>query len=216
MAIERELKYRLKRKEFLRLHRALRDRLQGRVRQSNYYFDAPDLSLRKLRLGLRVRIEDGSRASLTVKGPSAAPRKRQPVAFKARWEHEVRIPLSLARRLIRSPERLLALRLDPIRKLLAQVDPGVLSGVTALGRLTNTRSFFQYAKGIVIELDRFEMFGQRHYELEVETPDPIEVDRCMRRLLKENGIAFRPCRTSKLARFLEEWKARRRSGARAR
>lgn len=212
MAIERELKYSLKRREYLRLYRALKlqYQLHRKVRQSNYYFDDPKLSLRKQRLGLRVRIEDGSRASLTVKGPSQMTRRRQPVAFKARWEYEVSIPLALARQLIRRPSTIGELKLVPIRKLLRHIDSKVLERVQALGRLTNTRAFFRFGKGHLLELDRFEMFDQRHYELELETPRPTEADRRIRHLLHEYGVTFRPSRTSKLGRFIAEWKMRRR------
>ena len=203
--IEIELKYRLDRWGHEKLRRAFSGRWK-RLRTVSYYFDTPKLYLKKNRIGLRIRIIDGRRAMLTAKFPMA-PTNGGPRALKIRREYEVPIPLSRAKSLIRGTRHFLAETSLPIVKLKSQIPIQEMALLTTLGRMNMSRAKAS-VEGLPLELDRWQVFGRNYYELEVETRNADRAHREVQDLLKSLGIPCRPEGTSKLARFLKEWRKR--------
>lgn len=201
MAIERELKYTLTRTEHKKVLDSIpRNRLR-RVRQTNYYFDTPTLSLKRSRIGLRIRCEDGKSACVTLKRPAKA--RSGPKGFRARHEHDFKISVSLARRIISGKTAITTLDMPQLKSLKKP-------NLRCLGALQTIRHITPLKPGLRMEIDRSSCFGTTFFELEVETSSPVATDRLIRKRFERLGITAKPGEQSKLVRFFEAWKEGRR------
>ena len=206
--IESELKYALSHDEYRRLL-AHFPRVKPQV-QTNYYFDNPNgWPIRRSGGGLRIRLTEGRRATVTWKGP-ALKRPKGPRSLKVRTELEAEIPLATARKVIGGKRALTSLPIPPARAVAALVPLEALDGVVCLGSLANQRSTVRYQR-LLLEIDKTRCFQGTTYELEVETSAPVEAARLVRGLFRILKIRYRPRETSKLAFFLRAYRARRRS-----
>ena len=203
--LEKELKYFLDKEGYSALIRATRSKVVGTVRQTNIYFDDSTLRLRKQKIGLRIRIQDGNKATLTLKEPSGIRSKKVP-KLKVRHEWESPIPLKTARNLIKRKTAIHALSHTPIKMLKKRFSKEELKRIGPLGSVKTIRTFALAQKGVLLEIDKFKMFNKKFYELEVETQSPEIADKVIKGLLKDLHIPYRPITKSKLGRFLDLWK----------
>ncbi len=188
--------------------RALKPNRTHKLKLINYYFDDLQLRLRKKKYALRIRIIDGSKVFFTLKYPAKQP-KNAPQALKVRVEHEVEIPLSLAKRLLRETKGISDVNVHPMQILKRNFTKAMLAKVRPLGLIETRRAVIPMGRSLELELDRCKMFNKKFYELEVETNQPRKVDRQIKHLLEAHGIPYQPLTRSKFGRFIEEWKRRR-------
>lgn len=211
--VEAELKYGLDERGYRKLVR----RFPGARRfvQRNHYFEDPrGLALRRAGCGLRIRFVRGKAPVLTLKCPAAGASAQGPRSFKVREEHEARLALSVALAVARGTRSIASLPARPAALLRERLAPEALARVVPIGAMTTTRLARRWRDGLVVEIDRFDVFGTRHYELEIETFRPKETDRLVRALFRELEIPYRPVRLSKLGRFLRAWSAHRKRSVR--
>ena len=206
--LEIELKYLLSRQDYRTLIRNFRRKICKTVYHTNIYFDDSKLRLRKKHIGLRVRFLNGNRAIVTLKHPAKKKTAKVP-SLKIRHEYEEEIPYRLAKKIIRRRAHLRDLDILPMRVLKRFYDDKLISRIRPLGAVETVRTFVKHRAGLELELDKFEMFRQKHYELEVETEKPKQADASVRELFRELGIPYHPITKSKLGRFIQEWRRRR-------
>ncbi|NDC23773.1 MAG: CYTH domain-containing protein [Proteobacteria bacterium] len=207
--LEKELKYFLTKRDYDKLLRASRKEVLTTLKQLNVYFDDNALRLRKKRIGLRVRIENQDKCTLTLKEPSKIRSKKVP-KLKVRHEWESALPLSLAKQVIKGRAPIGSLKKKPILVLKHHFSDSQIKKIMPLGSLKTVRTLVPADHGILLEIDKFKMFGRKFYELEVETHDPVLADQTVRSLLRKLKISCRPITKSKLGRFLDIWKKERR------
>jgi len=207
--VEKELKYYLTKTQYEKLIKSSGPDQIRTIKQINYYFDDSLLRLRKRKLGLRIRLEDGQTGTLTLKEPVGKlhPKLRK---LKIRYEWESPISIATARSIIKHKKSIASLNKKPIRILKKHFSDKELSGLKTLGTIKTTRTLISLSKGLTIEIDKYKMFDQKFYELEVESHHPEEADRSVRIFLKKHRIPYRPISQSKLGRFIECWKKRNR------
>jgi uncharacterized protein YjbK len=204
--LEKELKYTLTRSEYAKLRLALKNDCQRPVRSESYYFEDEALTLRRSGIGCRIRLLQGGSASLTVKLPS---RSRGTLrAYRVRRELESTLPLRSARDLVKGKRKLATLRVAPLRALVGATSPELPARLRVIGGMKMARVKARY-EGLPLEIDRFRIFGELHYELEIETEDARGADRKVRSLFRRLSIRYRPSTLSKLGRFFAAWESRR-------
>ncbi len=208
MAIERELKYRLTKSDYQKLLRAVRPFKAKKVRQHNYYFDDSHFTLRKNKLGLRIRILGNHRALLTLKRTLKQTRTTGLKAYKVRKEFETNLPFSAAKSIVQRRSAIQDVKAQPIRVLRRMISPKVRNNLRPIGKLSTDRKIVWVQKTLAFEIDRFQIFDKIFYEFEVETTRPTFADKAVREFLHDNHITYRPERTSKLKRFLKELRKR--------
>jgi len=205
VAIERELKYRLTKTEYLRLKKALKQFPQKVQHQSNYFFDDPNFILDKNKIGLRLRKVNGQKAILSVK---KSPTKQSSIrGYSVKTEIDSLLSAAQVRALLKHPKTILQLRHAPIVFLKKTVPAAKLQGLRRLGCMKTKRMKIPY-KNFLIELDAVSMFTDRFYELEVETTKPKQVQKQLKALFEEINIQPRPGDKSKLNRFLRLYRQR--------
>jgi len=207
--LEKELKYELCKADYSKLLRAVRSHRPNAHKLQNFYFDDRQLRLRKKRYALRIRIIDGKKYFFTLKYPAKQP-KNSPRSFKVRVEHEFPISKTLALKVLRQDQNIMELDLPAIRILKRQFSKNILSKIAPLGMVECTRTVVPLEKWLELEIDRCKIYNKKFYELEVETSQPVKVDKAVRIFLKANGIPYHPIARSKFARFVQEWKKRHR------
>ena len=160
------------------------------IRQTNHYFDTPDLQLRGNKLSLRIRTFDDA-AEMTLKIPQQV------------WnlEHNITLTSEAARTILETkslPQH--GSKIQSILDLLEKyaID---LSAIGVLGSLTTTRREYETAIGLMA-LDKNEYSGKVDYELELEVADAPSGEKNFNHFLKDNQIEYRYAR-SKVVRFLE-------------
>lgn len=208
MNLEKELKYLLDKRSYMKLMTSVRPFIREQIRQENYYFDTDKLELRKGRFGLRIRISNGKKAFVTFKAPAKF-RASKVKSFKVRQEWETQIPLRMAKLILSRKKSILSLRIKPIqmlKKLASKVD---LENIVHIGAVKTLRTVAASPDELNWEIDKFKMFKRKFYELEVETENPIETDRIVRYFLAMNHIPYIPSDKSKLGRFFDFWKKKR-------
>lgn len=178
------------------------------MRLINYYFDDDQLRLRKKKFALRIRIVDENKVLFTLKYPAKQPRKA-PTALKVRFEHEVEIPLALAKRLLKQRKKISDINLAPVKILKRFFPVDLIDSIGPLGLIETSRTVVPLRGKVELEIDRCKMFNKKFYELEVETNQPQRADKFVREILKENAIPYHPLTRSKFSRFIAEWKQRR-------
>ena len=203
-SIENELKYLLTEADFTKLKRYLKTVYPFSIKtQRNYYFDTSNLELRAKKIGLRIRYENKSRTPiLTLKFPAKST-VRALRAFRSRNEIEAKLNSKLAVGLLKARISFNQIKLPPIALLNSMVAASLIESMIPLGSMVNSRIKFKWTNGLVLELDRFKIFDQIFYELELETDKPKRGDLLVRELFKDLKIRYKPSGKSKLARFIE-------------
>lgn len=206
--IEKELKYSLTKSQYDSLIKASHQLKSKTTKQINYYFDDPLLRLRKRKLGLRIRLEDNQKSTLTLKEP-AKQKQSKLTKLKVRYEWESPLSLTTAKRVIALEKPISSINKKPIRVLKQHFSQKDLTRITLLGSIKTTRTLVYLKKGLTLEIDKYKMFDQRFYELEVESQFPEQADRGVRAFLKKHQIPCKPISQSKLGRFIDCWKKRK-------
>jgi uncharacterized protein YjbK len=201
--IEKELKYKLNKNTYRKILTLLKNRDQIKYSQENYYFDHPKFKLRKNKFMLRVRKVNNTKSFLTVKYPKKLKKKLRP-GLKVRVEHEVAIPLKIARKIIENKIALADLNIKPIRILKNTFSKADINKIQALGKLETQRTVIHFKKWLILEIDQSQVFNKKFYELEVETIDPEKADRFIHKFLKSQKIPCEYALQSKFSRFLQE------------
>ncbi|MCJ1999699.1 CYTH domain-containing protein [Lactococcus piscium] len=160
------------------------------IRQTNYYFDTPDLKLRKNKLSLRIRTFSDA-AEMTLKIPQSV----------GNMEHNLALTSQQATAILKADSllghgALLQSMLDLLDQYTLDLD-----AIHTLGSLTTTRREYQTPIGLMA-LDRNEYTNKVDYELELEVEDAGLGEQNFNTFLKENKIEYRYAR-SKVVRFLE-------------
>lgn len=160
------------------------------IRQTNYYFDTPDLKLRKNKLSLRIRTFSDA-AEMTLKIPQRV----------GNMEHNLALTSQQATAILKADSllghgALLQSMLDLLDQYTLDLD-----AIHTLGSLTTTRREYQTPIGLMA-LDRNEYTNKVDYELELEVEDAGLGEQNFNTFLKENKIEYRYAR-SKVVRFLE-------------
>lgn len=160
------------------------------IRQTNYYFDTPDLKLRKNKLSLRIRTFSDA-AEMTLKIPQSV----------GNMEHNLALTSQQATAILKADSllghgALLQSMLDLLDQYTINLD-----AIHTLGSLTTTRREYQTPIGLMA-LDRNEYTNKVDYELELEVEDAGLGEQNFNTFLKENKIEYRYAR-SKVVRFLE-------------
>ncbi len=160
------------------------------VRQTNHYFDTPDLKLRANKLSLRIRTFDDA-AEMTLKIPQKVGNLEHNIALTSEEANAI-----LATKIL--PQN--CINIQNILELLKgyAID---LSAVRVLGSLTTTRREYETSIGLMA-LDKNEYSGRLDYELELEVADARSGEKNFNYFLKDNQIEYRYAR-SKVVRFLE-------------
>jgi len=223
--VEREFKLELPDEQALaRVRHALAAAPARAVRQINHFLDTPAGHLRRARLALRLREEDG-RWWLTLKGPRVA----APGALAARAEEERELEPAQAAALLAGERDALACFAQgahaPVPVLVAARAAVGAAALGPIGSFVNERERLgPLALGalparLVLELDRTTFPDGEAHELEVELPpgvEPAELERELRALFARLGLPWRPA-GNKAARFFRalEAGARPASGSQA-
>lgn len=160
------------------------------VRQTNHYFDTPDLKLRANKLSLRIRTFDDA-AEMTLKIPQKVGNLEHNIALTSEEANAILATKTLPQNCI---------NIQNILELLKgyAID---LSAVRVLGSLTTTRREYETSIGFMA-LDKNEYSGRLDYELELEVADARSGEKNFNYFLKDNQIEYRYAR-SKVVRFLE-------------
>ncbi len=160
------------------------------VRQTNHYFDTPDLKLRANKLSLRIRTFDHA-AEMTLKIPQKVGNLEHNIALTSEEANAILATKTLPQNCI---------NIQNILELLKgyAID---LSAVRVLGSLTTTRREYETSIGLMA-LDKNEYSGRLDYELELEVADARSGEKNFNYFLKDNQIEYRYAR-SKVVRFLE-------------
>jgi uncharacterized protein YjbK len=204
--IEIELKYTLSKTDYSILKKRLKPHYLETQAQTNYYFDTPNLTLRKKRIGLRIRKQNSKSAVVTLKFPKpTTPNKIS--SLKVRYEFEEEIPLSVAKTILSKKRNLPSLICQPIKILKSKLSLSTLNQLESLGSLKTERILYRLPNGMILELDKSQFLGKTFFEVEVETTSPKKADTHIQSFFKEIGVHYVPEKTSKLQRFLREWKS---------
>jgi uncharacterized protein YjbK len=203
--IEKELKYQLTKSQYDSLIKASQQFKSKTTKQINYYFDDSLLRLRKRKLGLRIRLEDHKKSTLTLKEP-AKQKQSKLTKLKVRYEWESPLSLTTAKSVIALKKPITSLNKKPIRVLKQHFAKKDLTGITLLGSIKTTRTLVYLSRDLVLEIDKYKMFDQRFYELEVESHFPEKADQGVRAFFKKHRIPCKPISQSKLGRFIDCWK----------
>lgn len=160
------------------------------VRQTNHYFDTPDLKLRANKLSLRIRTFADA-AEMTLKIPQKVGNLEHNIALTSEEANAILATKTLPQNCI---------NIQNILELLKgyAID---LSAVRVLGSLTTTRREYETSIGLMA-LDKNEYSGRLDYELELEVADARSGEKNFNYFLKDNQIEYRYAR-SKVVRFLE-------------
>ena len=160
------------------------------VRQTNHYFDTPDLKLRGNKLSLRIRTFDDA-AEMTLKIPQKVGNLEHNIALTSEEAYAILATKSL-------PQNDLTIQsiLDLLKGY--AID---LAAIHVLGSLTTTRREYETNIGLMA-LDKNEYSGKLDYELELEVTDAPSGQKNFNHFLKDNQIEYRYAR-SKVVRFLE-------------
>lgn len=204
---EQEFRFALTPPEYARLQSAW-GKPQTAVRQANYYLDSPSGALRSRGYGLRLRIENGRRRLLTLKGPPLEPPGERQLGMSVRAEIETEMSPQAATALLTGGGLLADLGLPLPNGLEACRG----EHVQVFGRLETERSLHAVALPYAppgfrgeFALDRVHFpNGAVEHELEVEWSGPPGPDlaRPLHDFLRGLGIQVRPQPLSKLARLL--------------
>ena len=144
------------------------------VRQTNHYFDTPDLKLRANKLSLRIRTFDDA-AEMTLKIPQKVGNLEHNIALTSEEANAILATKTLPQNCI---------NIQNILELLKgyAID---LSAVRVLGSLTTTRREYETSIGLMA-LDKNEYSGRLDYELELEVADARSGEKNFNYFLKDN------------------------------
>jgi adenylate cyclase class IV len=163
------------------------------VRQTNHYFDAPDLCLARALTMLRLREADG-RVVLAYKAGTQV----EAGSFSS-LEIESELPLESLGGLLARPGGLLDIDVPPTRALLERHGRIALERIASL---ENRRRIFKI-ESFTIELDAMRFAGGgEEFEIEVESETPEAARRFCLERLAALGIESRPGTETKFQRVL--------------
>ncbi|MDR0200363.1 MAG: CYTH domain-containing protein [Streptococcaceae bacterium] len=166
------------------------------IRQTNFYFDTPELSLREQRLALRIRCFKNA-AEMTLKVPQDI----------GNMEHNIALALDEAERLIAQNAITDCCEdITEITDILNEANLDV-SAIGCIGSLTTTRRECHTSIGLEA-LDANEYLGTSDYEFELEVDEESRGHLDFEAFLKKNDIEFRYAR-SKVVRFLDTLRHRK-------
>jgi uncharacterized protein YjbK len=160
------------------------------VRQTNHYFDTPDLKLRENKLSLRLRTFDDA-AEMTLKIPQNV----------GNLEHNILLTSEEAMAILgfrALPEN--CINIQSILDILKNYDVEHTT-IQLLGSLTTIRREYQTKIGLMA-LDKNDYAGKTDYELELEVENAQTGETQFSDFLKNNKIEYRYAR-SKVVRFLD-------------
>lgn len=205
--MEKELKFALTQSQYRKLKSLCTKRV---FEQTNVYFETPTRRLKREGAGLRVRIENSKRATLTLKMATAQTAKGTKRGWHSRQEWEAALPLSLALALTANRKRLTEVR-SPVLTILGKMLPGVeVESLTVLGKLETARRPLRIGRYLG-ELDQWKVAGQTFYELEVEASDLAAAEKAVRDLFAAHKIPVRTRSQTKLATLFRLTKKRART-----
>jgi uncharacterized protein YjbK len=168
--------------------------------QVNHYFETTDRALRKAKAGLRVRIENGRQATLTLKCAVASTAAGAKTGWHRRQEWESRLPLRAAQALTTGRRRLASVS-SPVMKALARHLPAIEKDrLHPIGCLQTWRRPIRIGR-YAGELDRWQVGDRVFYELEIETHNRRGAEKAVRSLFKQLKIPVRPRASTKLSTF---------------
>jgi len=203
--LEREIKIRVPDRFTYERVRAVLGLPIADIRQENHFFDTFDNRLRATGSALRVRIErssQGERAELTLKGPTS-----RVGALTTRAEYTVIISMQTAREIVRNPQILSSVGLDPANR--AREIAGA-TGWREIATFTNHRLTMNLDLGdgvAPLELDHtLYPNASEDFEIEFENASAellTRAERALRELLARVQIPWEPQTKSKIQRALE-------------
>ena len=122
---------------------------------------------------------------------------------KMRWELEDEVDRTLAKQLVEGKGDLSKFQNRGALMLQANLPDSKLSNLKVLGQLDIQRHTVKWEKGIVLEVDRFEIAGETIYEIEIEVKnqDPDSVHEAFTAQLEKWKIPYRDTTTSKRSRL---------------
>jgi uncharacterized protein YjbK len=194
--IEKELKLGLTRKGYETLFE-LADQKKSKV-QENTYFDNPKHALRKGGAGLRIRIENGTKAIITLKCDLKKTRLEAKQGVHSRAEWEARIPVATAQALIQGTRNWTSLRKSHQAQMRAIFPEIEFHSLCKLGTLYTLRSPLRLGR-YQGELDYWTAHGKTFYELEVECANPQTARLQIQKQLRKWGVASKSRSFTKLA-----------------
>ena len=149
------------------------------VRQTNHYFDTPDLKLRANKLSLRIRTFDYA-AEMTLKIPQKVGNLEHNIALTSEEANAILATKTLPQNCI---------NIQNILELLKgyAID---LSAVRVLGSLTTTRREYETSIGLMA-LDKNEYSGRLDYELELEVVIGVRGEKNVNKKVNKNRIGNR-------------------------
>lgn len=187
MAEEIEIEYKnlLTEDEFNNLLNKTQEKQVGQeIRQSNYYYDTPDLKLKDKNSALRIRIIEPHQAEMTLKTPYG----------EHLLETTEKLPYNLAVDLVKNHKLSLP---TSIKQAIEGLDIPVENLVYQASMATHRQTFKQDRFEIVLDHSVYDQ--AEDYELEVEGVDAAECLTAFKRLLALHGIPKRPT-DNKIAR----------------
>jgi uncharacterized protein YjbK len=159
------------------------------VRQTNHYFDTPELGLRGNKLSLRIRTFDNA-VEMTLKIPQKVGNLEHNIALTSEEAMAILATKTLPQNCV---------NIQSILEILKSYEIN-LSDIHVLGSLTTTRREYKTNIGLMA-LDKNEYSGRLDYELELEVADALSGEN-FNHFLKDNQIEYRYA-CSKVVRFLE-------------
>ncbi|MEW4353773.1 CYTH domain-containing protein [Streptococcus pneumoniae] len=157
-----------------------------RIKQTNYYIDSKDFTLRDHKMALRIRTYE-DQAELTLKIPKEI----------GNMEYNQDLSLEKANALLKQ----FSLPEGEIKKILKKENIA-LSSLDILGDLTTLRREIQFPIGL-LALDESQYLGTTDYELEMEVLDAKKGEEDFIAFLKKHGISYQKA-PSKIARFAQK------------
>lgn len=167
----------------------------GAVEQINSYWDHPDGRLHDRQILLRVRLED-PRAFVTVKSKAS---RDQSGYFQAS-EREEEIPVAEARVVVDAGRGLENLTAEPLVEIEKEFHD--IQSYRCWGTTRNLRRKFALDDDLVAEVDRTDYGpGGIHYEVELESSDPVRARSSLDPFLALAGITVVASQVTKSERL---------------
>ena len=201
--MELELRYHLPQQHYKTILTKFPEKILSERILDNHYFDDEHLTLRRLRIGLRIRTHGNQTGIITLKYPPAG-HTQGPRALKVRHEIEAAYALSKLTPVLQGKKSILALDGPPVSRLKQKLRHHRVGSIERLGALETRRTVLEMPRIGKMELDHCKVFNQTFYELEVETLNPKKTHRAIEFLLDFLAIPCVPATLSKLGRFLQE------------
>lgn len=195
-------------------HRLLLEKKAGQILGqetfTTFYLDTKKGHLKQSGFNLRVRLAKEF-AKLTLKFATVLSWDGESKP-KMRWELEDSIPVDLAREVVEGRMALSRLENRCALVLKANIAESKLDNLKTAGQLDIQRTKVQWAPGVVLEVDRYQVSGEQIYEIEIEVAakDPDTVHRDFVTHLDSWKIDWQETEVSKRSRLFESLARRNR------